>query len=277
MTTKICTIEKSKEQIDRDHKEGLKMRFRVDRERKYGWRSWFEPLGYNGNFTIRNELYLFKKDFSVQLTLRDDCEGTISFNLCIPFLFSWYFSLDAKFGYSDWWKKLLRLDSFMRQGRKWGIRWHSAYGCVDGGSLDILLGSYENESRSTDPKWLSLCFYPKTILCGKTEYEEYESDNITKKVMIKGDKSYPDKEYDLYCSVRECRWSWKRFLKPLLMTRTTVEVINGGQVPHPGKGTTCYNYGESGLSSQSSAESDPDKAIEKFVEQVYWYRKNYPL
>lgn len=274
---KTCVIKKSDAEIERDQKEGSKMRFRVVREEKYGWRSWFEPFGYNSRFTIRNELYLFKQDFSFTLSLGDSCEHTISLAICIPFLFSWYLGVDAKFGYSDWWKKLLRLDSHMRQGRKWGIRWIPSYGSVDGGDFSLYLGAYENEWRSTDPKWLSLSFYPKTFFCGKTQYEKYESGRITKKVMIKGDETYPDVEYELECIVEECRWSWPRFLKPLLMTRTTVEVTNNGMVPHPGKGTTDYNCGEGGLSSQSSAESDPDKAIEKFVEQVYWYRKNYPL
>jgi hypothetical protein len=273
----IVEYTKSAEVIEQDRIEGKKMRFRINKEEKYGWRSWFEPFGYNGRFTIRNELYLFKSDCSIQLTLRDNYEGTISFHLGIPFLISWYISIDSKFGYSDWWKKLLRLDSYMRQGRRFGIGWNFSYGCVDGGDITINLGSYVNEGRSSDPKWVSMSFCPKTFFCGKTKFEEHDVREVYKNVLIKGDADYPDKEYELVCKVQESKWSWPRFLKPLELTRTTVEVVDGSGIPHPGKGSCDYNCGESALYSSSTAESNPEKAFNAFVDQVYLYRKNYPL
>lgn len=267
---------KSDEEIEIDRIEGKKMRFRINKEEKYGWRSWFEPFGYNGRFTIRNELYLFKSDFGISLTLRHDSERCIGIHLALPFLFSWYFSIDAAFGYSDWWHKLLMRKEKYRS-RVYKIDWLSAHGSVDGGSINCSIGGHEHEWNSRDPWWYSFSFTPKTFFCGKTKFEEREIGKVYKKVLIKGNHSYPDKEYELVCKVRESKWSWPRFLKPLEMTRTTVEVADETGVPHPGKGSCDYNCGEGSLYSNSTAESDPEKAFNDFVEQVYWYRKNYPL
>lgn len=276
MITDQYIEEKSKDQILRDQIDGKKMRFRICKEEKYGWRSWFEPFGYNGRITIRNEFYLFKKDFDIALSFRHDSEGCVAFHIAIPFLFSWYFGLDALFGYTDWWKNLWRIRSKFGS-RKFEFGWLPAYGSVDGGSFKCSFGGKLYEWSSRDPWWYSFSFTPKTFFCGKTKYEETDKATVDRRVLVKGDHKYPDQEYDLICKVFESKWSWKRFLKPLIITRTNVEVANGGQVPHPGKGTADYNCGEDGLRSQTSAESDPDKAIEKFVDQVYWYRKNYPL
>ncbi len=272
---KIIEYLESKE-LEQDRIEGKKMRFRVNREQKYGWRSWFEPFGYNGNFSITNELYLFKPECSMSLTLRHEAERCISFHLALPFLFSWYFSVNAMFGYSDWWQKLLmRKEKY--KSRVYKIKWLPAYGSVDGGSINCSIGGHQYEWNSRDPWWYSFSFTPKTFFCGKTQFEEKEVDRVYKKVLIKGNNTYPDKEYELVCIIRDSKWSWKRFLKPLRMTRTTVEVADGNFIPHPGKGTTDYNCDESSMGSLSTAESDPEKAFDYFVEQVYWYRKNYPL
>lgn len=37
---KTCVLEKSDAEIERDRKEGSRIRFRAVREEKYGWRSW---------------------------------------------------------------------------------------------------------------------------------------------------------------------------------------------------------------------------------------------
>ena len=61
------------------------------------------------------------------------------------------------------------------------------------------------------------------------------------------------------------------------MKRYEVSCDDKNGVPHPGKGTTGYNCDESALHSQTGAANSRKEAVEKFVESVYWYRKNYPL
>jgi hypothetical protein len=249
-----------------------------------GWRCWLYPFAnvlgsHHDKFNIGIEFYPWTDNGlpGISFGLRADCENTIDASIKIPFLLALYVHIDAgMIGYKSWWRKLLRLDDERKyDGRNWGIRWSPSYGCVDGGSIDINLGSYDNSWSSKDPKWLSMHFYPQRFLCGKATYSEKDNGTTEHKVLIKGNRDYPDKEYTLSCKEYISTWTWKRFKKPLVITRYDVSSNEG--VPHPGKGTTGYNCDEGSFSGQTCPAESRQNAVDKFVEQVYWYRKNYPL
>lgn len=261
-------------------------RFRcIKSEGKYkGWRCWFHPFTDNpkkDKWNICIEFYP-RTDYDmpgILLTASADCEKTVGFNINIPFLFSLYVKADlGMVGYSIWWRKLLRLDEERKyDGRKWGIRYIKDGDCIDAGYLDISLGRYDNHWKSSDPKWLSISIHPRVVLCGRTSYTEEDKGITEHKVLIKGSRGYSDKEYMLSCKEYISKWIWKRFKKPYLLKRYTVECVDKNGVPHPGKGTASYNCEESALHSQTSAANSREEAIQKFVDSVNWYRANYPL
>lgn len=222
-----------------------------------GWRCWIYPFAntalYNyDKFKIGIEFYPWTDAGcpGINLSLKADPEHTISASIKIPFLLALYVTLSSKIGYAAWWRKLLRLSEDRKyDGRDWGIRWSPSYGCVDGGSIDINLGSYNNCWSSKDPKWLSMHFYPMRFLCGRATYIEQDNETTEHQVLIKYSRDYPDKVYILKCKEFVSTWTWKRFKKPLVITR--YEVSSNEGVPHPGKGTTGYNCEESALYSQT--------------------------
>lgn len=248
-----------------------------------GWRCWFYPFTdpKKDKCSIGAELYLWTDldmpGFNVYGTA--DSEDTIGFNINVPFLFSIYVHADlGMVGYSNWWRKLLRLDDEHKyDGRKWGIRYVKDNDCIDGGYLSIDLGRYDNMWSSRDPKWLSTSIYPRVVLCGRAAYSEQDNGTTQHTVMIKGNRGYADKEYVLNCKEFVSTWTWKRFKKPYSLKRYEVSCDDKNGVPHPGKGTTGYNCDESALHSQTSPANSREEAIQKFVASVDWYRANYPL
>jgi len=257
----------------------------VKSEGRYkGWRCWFHPFTASpkrDKWSLNLELYLWTdRDMpGFQFNASADCENTAGFNINVPFLFSLYVSADlGMVGYSNWWRKLLRLDDEHRyEGRSWGIRYIKDKDCIDAGYLNIELGRYDNSWSSRDPKWYSMSIHPRVVLCGKTTYTEEDKGITEHKVLIKGSRGYPDKEYMLSCKEYISKWTWKRFKKPHLLKRYTVECMDKNGVPHPGKGTTSYNCEETALHSQSGPANSREEAIQKFVDSVNWYRANYPL
>jgi len=251
-----------------------------------GWRCWLYPFSNilgsrHDKFNIGIEFYPWTDaglpGFS--FNLKANPEHTMGASIRIPFLLALYVHVDAgMMGYKPWWRNLLRLDEDRKyDGRNWGIRWSPSFGCIDGGSIDVNLGSYDSHWSSKDPKWLSMHFYPRTILCGKTNYAEQDNGTTQHTVAIKGNRDYADKEYVLNCKEFISTWTWKRFKKPYSLKRYEVFCEDEKGVPHPGKGTACYNCDESALCSQTSPANSREEAIEKFIESVNLYRKNYPL
>ena len=224
------------------------------------------------------EFYPFKREFGISLDLNADSERTISFMLKIPFLFALYVTFDRKFGYSNWWRKLLRLDEDRKyDGRRFGITWNkSDFPETRSGTWRLSLGEYENCWNSTDPKWLSMSFTPSELIYGKIKYSD---DNIIevveRDITIPEGHGYPEKTYKCKCKIFESKWEFQRFKKPYTMLRSEVSSEEG--IPHPGKGTCDYNCGEDHFSSITSPESNIDFAFEKFRNQAIWYRKHYPL
>lgn len=251
-----------------------------------GWRCWIYPFAnilgsHHGKVNIGVEFYpwtdIDMPGFNVYGKAND--EHTIGFSVNVPFLFSLYVHADlAKWGYSKVWRKILRLDEEHKyDGRSWGIKYIKDSDCIDGGYLNIELGRYDNCWSSKDPKCLHTSIYPRVVLCGRATYSEQNNGTTQHTVTIKGNKEYADKEYVLDCREYISTWTWKRFKKPYSLKRYEVSTQDKDGVPHPGKGTTCYNCEESALQSQTSPANSREEAVAKFVESVNWYRKNYPL
>lgn len=251
-----------------------------------GWRCWIYPFAnilgsHHDRVNVGIEFYpwtdIDMPGFNVYGKAND--EHTIGFSVNVPFLFSLYVHADlAKWGYSNTWRKILRLDEDRKyDGREWGIKYIKDSDCIDGGYLNIKLGRYDNCWKSSDPKWLSTSIHPRVVLCGRAAYSEQDNGTTQHTVTIKGNKEYADKEYVLNCKEFISTWTWKRFKKPYSLKRYDVSTQDKDGVPHPGKGTTGYNCGESALQSQTSPANSREEAVAKFVESVYWYRKNYPL
>jgi len=238
-----------------------------------GWRWWWH---YDKPLTIRNELYLFVRGCALKLNLHADSESTISFHIAIPYLISWFFTVDARFGYSEWYRKLLCLDDDHKYGgRQFGFSYYNGDGCMSGGSINLYCGAYINEWNSKDPKWYNISIYPQEILFGSYSANTKDLDTTDHIVTIEADRNYPEKTYTLQCKEFQTTWTWPRLRKPFVLNR--YEVSCEGGVPHPGKGTADYNCNESSLNSQTCISGSRKEAVDKFVEQVYWYRKNYPM
>jgi len=251
-----------------------------------GWRCWIYPFAnilgsHHDRVNVGIEFYPWTDvdmpGFNVYGKAND--EHTIGFSVNVPFLFSLYVHADlAKWGYSKVWRKILRLDEEHKyDGRSWGIKYIKNSDCIDGGYLSIELGRYDNCWSSKDPKWLHTSIHPRVVLCGRATYSEQDNGTTQHTVTIKGNKEYADKEYVLNCKEFISTWTWKRFKKPYSLKRYEVSTQDKDGVPHPGKGTTCYNCEESALQSQTSPANSREEAVAKFVESVHWYRKNYPL
>lgn len=255
------------------------MKFRCQKESKGGWRSWWYPFGYDKNrFCVHNEFYPFtdSKMPGIKLELEADCERTISFSIRIPFLFSWWFSIDAMWGYSDWWRNFLRLDDERKyDGRQWGISWYNGDGCMSGGSLDLYLGSHTNMWKSSDPKWYRFSIYPQEVLFGKWKAESKDGEITKHKISVSESKNFPASEHEVECKEFITTWTWPRFRKPFILTRYEVSCKEG--VPHPGKGTAAYNCEDTCLYSSTTPSKSREEAVDKFKESAEYYRKHYPL
>ena len=232
------------------------------------------PTVYNPD--CHGEFYLGRRDFAVTAEFNADGERTATFHVAIPFVFSAYFGIDRKWGYSDLWRKLLRLDEDHRYGgRHFGLAWNGSYGCVDGGSFRLSLGERTNEYNSRDPKWYSFNWYPQRTFCGPTTYTQKDVATAARTVTVPGHGRFPTKDYHLTATMSTCTWSWKRFKKPLVITRCEVKCEGG--IEHPGKGTACYNCDDTALTSSMFPCDNFDDAFEKFVESAQENRRRYPL
>lgn len=244
-----------------------------------GYRCWWYPFGCEGKtkqVSFSSEFYPFTKTCGVELALNADSDSTVAFNIKIPYMFSWYVSMNSLVGYRNWWGKMLGLSGWRKHdGRRFGISWYSGDGCMSGGSLDIKLGAFDNGWESSDPKWLSMSFYPEKFLFGNYTAKDKEIETTYRTVFFKGVRGYPDKNHILKCVLTEMTWTWKRFRKPFTMARYEVSSEEG--IPHPGKGTCDYNCDETALYSQSSSAKNAKDAIDRFVQAVYKYRTTYPL
>lgn len=230
-----------------------------------------------GTRTITNELYLFPDSWGggVNLELSGDCEGTISFHIRIPKLFSWYFSADCNFGQHPKWQKFIRLGDRKYDSREWGFSVDESFGCVSGPFVTFKFGEFGNETRNSDPKWLSYHFEPQEIICGKHTYNVGDVEITEHLVNIPGSGEYKDKEHLLKCKETISTWTWPRFKKPLIVRRFEVSSEEG--VKHPGKGSQCYNCEESALYSSCGPANSKECAIQNFIDSVTYYRTEYPL
>ena len=252
--------------------------FRINKSKeKDGVRYWVYKTGAGYYQLFRIEFYPFRREFGIELNLNANSEDTIAFMLKIPFLFAFYLTLDRKFGYSNWWRKFLRLDESRKyDGRVFGITWYNdSEPSLRSGTLYFHLGNYENDWNATDPKWLSFSITPSELLYGNVKYSENILKTEFRDLLIPAYNEYPEKTYKCKCILSERIWTFKRFKKPYKIIGTEIECEEG--IPHPGKGTCDYNCQDGALHSITSPIDNIDEALEKFKEQAIWYRKNYPL
>jgi len=226
-----------------------------------GIRYW---LYFNDNLSFRIEAYPFTKNFSIEFNINDDFENTISFNLCIPPLFSFYFGIEKTP------KKIIKkLIGYKYGNRQTGIRifdW-SIW-------LEFWLG--EDNCGTLGNKWrgFKTVFHPVNYILGKIKYstEVKETGEIT--FLVPEGFSYKEKEYTGKWSKevithKRSRWFKKDFV------RYELEVEEG--VPFPGKGTAGYNCDEDATYSLSGVFNSKEELVDRFIKGILSNRENYPL
>lgn len=204
-------------------------------------------------------------DFVFNLAFEvDPGEGRVTLGCCLVF-FSLYLTLDGLwdsrlmramsryknrsyevalkiYNWTVWWRVWTPVYSW--DERDYG--WRSGYFILP----DFFLGANKHSSKVIETRRVTI--YVPQHSCG-----------------------YQPMSYNAVVHITHDTWKRPRWPFTILVQRGVVDVPSG--VPHPGKGTTSYNCGESRLYGLTTEAATVDDAVEKFVNQVNWYRNNYPL
>lgn len=239
--------------------EGKSRMFSHSSKEKRGFRWW---LHWGLSQCFRIEVYWFRgPNASLRFAIDTDGENTVSGQFCTG-IFDFYYSLDScKLALSPW---FVRICGGAHLSREWEIRIHDFALWIDYGKAKP---SYEGGGD-----W---SFHPLDFLFGRMRSRVELLFEGKSEIFVPEGFGYEAKSYD--CTVRNeliVRWR-SRFPFKRKYSRWEVEVDGG--VPHPGKGTTDYNCGESGLQSSSGSYCDMEEAKSAFVETVLKYRRTYPL
>ena len=237
---------------------------------------------YSNNYrnSINFEVYRAKDEFALNLILENDNEKTITFSICLPFLFKFYVSLDLLFLVkTKWWRKLLLLDDEHKyDGRRFSISIFPDNDHILGKDyiFSFDLGTYLHESGGFH-LYKSLA---ETIY-GKSKYKNETLEVVNTKVFIPGVYGYEDNYYDLKVTKSLSTWTYERFNKIVEAIRFEVECEDG--VPHRvkwGEQDSCYSitYHEDNNSIigmiRTCAENWAELAINKFINEIQSCRKN---
>lgn len=220
-----------------------------------------------GENCLNTSLYPFTKSFSIEFNIQDDFEETISFNLHIPLLFSFYISLDT--GYfcnKKWFKKII---GYKYGNRRTGIR-------IFDWSIWFNFWLGEDNCGTMKEKWRGYedVFHITDFFLGKIKYSKKEIETGEVSFTMPAGFGYEEAYYD-------GKWKKELFIRnrPRWFTdsnfRYEVEVEEG--VPFPGKGTTGYNCEEDAMFSSSGVYENEHKAVDGFIKNVLSNRKHYPL
>ena len=212
-------------------------------------------------------VYPLTKSFSLEFEIQDDFERTISFNLCLPFMFSLYISLDS--GYfckKEWFKNLI---GYKYGNRITGIR-------IFDWSIWFNFWLGEDSCGTMKDKWIGFenNFSIDDFFLGKITYSRELDSSGKLNFIVPKDYGYEEKMYtgewkkELFIRKRSRWFTDSNF-------RYEIEVKEG--VPFPGKGTTEYNCDEDAMFSCSGVYDNLEKAFEGFISSVLKNRKNYPL
>lgn len=216
------------------------------------FRKWFKLPG-RGHNTLRVELALFSPSLALEIVVGGD--DLFTFHLALPLLFSVWISVSC-------WplKKRLRLPHekhitgfYLSPQHNW--------------MLVVQLWQNEMEWKRGGWQWT---FILNELLLGRRKCEKGVIEERAVTIPM------PEAEYPATAKLCWQRWTqprapwWKR-------EEIYVDFEIPGGIPHPGKGTTEYNCGDDALIGGGFKGETIKEGIQEVINQVNWYRKNYPL
>jgi len=213
-----------------------------------------------GNLKI--EAYPFTKSFGTEFTIQDDFESTISFNLHIPLLFSFYIGYDSNYLIQ---KRIIRkLVGFKYGERRTSIR------IFDWSIWINFWLAEDNCGNIKENQWrgFNKCFNTRRFFLGESKYE---SKTVKEGIAV---IEMEEGSYKATWKMNIDSWKRPRWFKKTI-TRFEIEVKDG--ISHPGKGTTSYNCEDDALYSVYGIFDNLEAALQNFKNTVEYNRKNYPL
>lgn len=241
----------------RYHSQDLKKEERSNRI--YHKRGWLY-VGKDSRTVLDWEISVPGHSFGANLALNHYGDTAVGLNIS-PKLFSLHLGIENNWLYNFLQYITRRTDQKYTNGREigfWFMEWN----------LHLKLWSDPMEWRSSDFKFQNLHVNLLDLLLGNKKYKSEVIKEESIEVYLP-EKTYKGKgKYEVYTHSRP-RWFDKVY------HRVSIEVEEG--VPHPGKGTMSYNCDEDALHSYSSEGKSIEEGIGKFIGQVLWYRKNYPM
>ena len=215
-------------------------------------------INLKNNNLISIELYRAKDEISLGLTLENDFENTIVFNVTLPFLFKFYISFNTNLCKTKWWKKFLMLDKEHEySGREFKfailpdeVAWGKDY------YIHANFASYPWESGGGFSYFTTLC----DLIYGDSKYKSNQLNEWDRTVFIPAAGHYEGGNYNLHITKKLCQWEWERFNKMYSAVYYEVECKEG--VPHRIKWGQDYVY------SSSFNASSVDEAIQKFINYI---------
>ncbi len=210
---------------------------------------------------------LWSKFCGVSFSASPDGENSLAWSIALP-PFAFWFSIDARgwlLRFAAWLVALQPSD----MGSKWSGRdlslrvfdtaiWWKLWVCDHGWT----------RSR---PKWRDGCWHP--IGYNRTQGEPELIESRRALVMM------PERNYKANVRLERVKIGWDRLPRIFDKTITcaTVDMLDGEQIPFPGKGTASYNCGEDACYGWSGRAKSVDDATWQVSLSVLKDRKRYPL
>lgn len=175
-----------------------------------------------------------------------DSQSEVTFHIGLPRLFSWFFTVGHP-----------RLER--RDEREIGVRLYEGY-------LTLALWKDPNGWSSTQPRWWEMSVNIPDLLLGKAKYSQRTLETGSS-IFPMPEQVYPVK-WELFESTwKRPRWRIQRLVR--------CELEFPVPIPIPGKGENSWDCGDDAIWSQTSPESDPEKAIGALQRDVLKRRAQY--
>jgi len=232
----------------------------------YHGRAWLHfDSGAVGSFCFSWNLW--SRFCGVSFSASPDCEDSLAWMIAFP-PFAFWFTIDARGWLARFAKWLVALQP-SDMGTKWSGRdlslrvfdtaiWWKLWVCDYGWT----------KSR---PRWRDGSWHP--IGHNRTQGEPEVIEGREANVMM------PEGNYRAKVTLERARYGWDKLPRffDKEITRATVDMLEGEEIPFPGKGTCSYNCEDDACYSWSGPAESVDDATWQVSLSVLKDRKRYPL
>lgn len=212
------------------------------------------------------ELYWFrlKFDWGLEFRMEDDCEGTFGLRIAIPFILTFYLSLDAR-NY-DWVEKI----TGQYESRTWGWR-------VNTDAAQLMWRKAGNGWGADTSKYGHSWYFSWDRLKGKCTYTATKGEIVVRTFTQPAFKSRPASEHQMTLTRTTWRWTYANpFVKTIERVGWDVSFENGQTPPSfSGKGENSYDCDDDAIWGTSFDVATVGEAVLLYIAKVTEQRQRY--